>query len=515
MKLYPPKIPGSIPAASFSDSGTIIKVPFQLNPAVGINEVKGFKLKIKEIQSNSLVEILDLQGINSDSDCFKNQYLEFNWTKSNDSPKIGQSYKLQLACYDSDDNSDNVDFYYSDVGIIKIIGQISLNLSPTQNLLLNDLKYSFFSSQILEKLYSYCFKIYYKDNNGNNIVLFENEEKIIDNNNQKYEFISDGQKYETDIYIKIPLNEGVYQQVINNKCFFCEFIIKTINGYIKSHTWNFNFNFEEKNDLQEKIIFEKINNNYLKIKNNTINQKFLIFKSPGNLKINLNSEDLYIDNILESDKEYFYHILEYKAYDALNLVHCYLVYPSKKLSFNFDSIYLSDNKKNLEIKFNPKISSFKQVVQEQKIDTLGNSYPIFARNGNIKYHEFPISGLISYHMDENQEFFKFNENKNLIRKSTLSNDTISDYNSSSLTDENIYKERIFKREVLDWLNNGQPKLFRSPTEGNFIVRLMNCSLTPNDTLGRMIHSFSATAYEIADCTMENLEKYNLLFEPLV
>jgi hypothetical protein len=118
-------------------------------------------------------------------------------------------------------------------------------------------------------------------------------------------------------------------------------------------------------------------------------------------------------------------------------------------------------------------------------------------------------------MDENQEFFKFNENKNLIRKSTLSNDIISDYNSSSLTDENIYKERIFKREVLDWLNNGQPKLFRSPTEGNFIVRLMNCSLTPNDTLGRMIHSFSATAYEIADCTMENLEKYNLLFEPLV
>jgi hypothetical protein len=82
------------------------------------------------------------------------------------------------------------------------------------------------------------------------------------------------------------------------------------------------------------------------------------------LKINLNSEDLYIDNILESDKEYFYHIFEYKAYDALNLVHRYLVYPSQILNFNFDSVYLSDNKKNLEIKFNPKISSFKQVVQE-------------------------------------------------------------------------------------------------------------------------------------------------------
>jgi hypothetical protein len=34
--------------------------------------------------------------------------------------------------------------------------------------------------------------------------------------------------------------------------------------------------------------------------------------------------------------------------------------------------------------------------------------------------------------------------------------------------------------VLNWLTDGQPKLFRSPGEGNFIVRLMNISLTPND-----------------------------------
>jgi hypothetical protein len=44
-------------------------------------------------------------------------------------------------------------------------------------------------------------------------------------------------------------------------------------------------------------------------------------------------------------------------------------------------------------------------------------------------------------------------------------------------------------EVLEWLNNGEAKIFRSPTEGNYIVRLMNVSLTPNDTLGRMLHTF--------------------------
>ena len=64
--------------------------------------------------------------------------------------------------------------------------------------------------------------------------------------------------------------------------------------------------------------------------------------------------------------------------------------------------------------------------------------------------------------------------------------------------------------VLDWLNNGETKLFRSPTEGNFIVRLMNVSLSPNNSLGRMLHSFSATAYEIADFNQRNLEIYHLI-----
>ena len=62
--------------------------------------------------------------------------------------------------------------------------------------------------------------------------------------------------------------------------------------------------------------------------------------------------------------------------------------------------------------------------------------------------------------------------------------------------------------VLDWLNNGEPKLFRSPTEGNYIVRLMNISLSPEETLGRMLHSFNSTAYEIANFSYDNLVKYN-------
>ena len=52
--------------------------------------------------------------------------------------------------------------------------------------------------------------------------------------------------------------------------------------------------------------------------------------------------------------------------------------------------------------------------------------------------------------------------------------------NTDLISENIRLERQFKLEVLDWLTNGEPKLFKSPNEGNYIVRLLNVSLTPND-----------------------------------
>jgi len=79
-----------------------------------------------------------------------------------------------------------------------------------------------------------------------------------------------------------------------------------------------------------------------------------------------------------------------------------------------------------------------------------------------------------------------------------------------LTSENLMSERYFKLAVLDWLTNGEIKLFRSPGEGNYLVRLLNTSLTPNDVVGRMLHTFNTTAYEIADLTYDNLLKYNLI-----
>jgi hypothetical protein len=64
--------------------------------------------------------------------------------------------------------------------------------------------------------------------------------------------------------------------------------------------------------------------------------------------------------------------------------------------------------------------------------------------------------------------------------------------------------------VLSWLMNGEKKLFKSPTEGNFIVRLMNVSLSPNDQLGRMLHTFNCTAYEVADFNYNNCKQFGFI-----
>jgi hypothetical protein len=90
-----------------------------------------------------------------------------------------------------------------------------------------------------------------------------------------------------------------------------------------------------------------------------------------------------------------------------------------------------------------------------------------------------------------------------------------EYAITDLTDENVMYERKFKLKVLDWLTNGKPKYFRSPAEGNYVVRLMNISMSPDDKLSRMIHTFNSTAYEFADNTFKALKEHNLFEEKTI
>ena len=169
----------------------------------------------------------------------------------------------------------------------------------------------------------------------------------------------------------------------------------------------------------------------------------------------------------------------------------------------FEDAFLYDGERQLKIRFNPKVSSFKTTYLDTKKTTLGSQFPFIFRNGAVAYKEFSIDGLISYMMDEDELFLSRTE---VLGMASNSNDLFM----TNILDENLAYERIFKLEVLEWLNNGKVKLFRSPAEGNYLIHLMNTSLTPQDALSRMIHSFKSTANEVAQFNADNLTAYGFI-----
>lgn len=172
----------------------------------------------------------------------------------------------------------------------------------------------------------------------------------------------------------------------------------------------------------------------------------------------------------------------------------------------FDDIFLNADGTQIKIKFNPQVSSFQRVVMDSKIDTIGSKYPYIKRNGATQYRQFPIGGLISFLMDEDK-IFASKEDYYEEESLTLYND----YNYiNRITDiDDIVYEKVFREKVMDFLYKHNVKLFRSATEGNILVKLMDITFTPNITLGRRIYEFQCTAFEVADYNLSNIDYYNI------
>ena len=147
---------------------------------------------------------------------------------------------------------------------------------------------------------------------------------------------------------------------------------------------------------------------------------------------------------------------------------------------------LGQNNAYLSIGFNLNLSNFKTVIKEAKIETIGSQYPFFVRNGDIKYREFSLSGLICQNMDAT----------NSLR--------IGEYENRHI------QERMFRDSLHELLLDGRPKLFKSETEGLILVYLSNVSLTPNNVLGRMLYDFSMTATEIGRADVDNLSEAEII-----
>lgn len=170
-----------------------------------------------------------------------------------------------------------------------------------------------------------------------------------------------------------------------------------------------------------------------------------------------------------------------------------------------EHIFFTDTSSQFRLNLNPNISNFKYVVQESVTNTLGSAFPFVRRSGHTKYRQFSISGTICGYGDDEGIFLSKNS-ASLI----LSQDFYNRYKARNrIMPWNDYIfEKQYRDKAIEFLMDGKPKLFKSFTEGNMIVALTAVSFTPNKQLDRNIYDFSATVTEIAECTIENCQKYN-------
>lgn len=173
---------------------------------------------------------------------------------------------------------------------------------------------------------------------------------------------------------------------------------------------------------------------------------------------------------------------------------------------NAQDVFLSANNQQLRIRYNTQINNFSIKTSESLIETIGSPFPFIKRNSNIYYKTFSLSGLITCFMDEENQLFNVSEDKIY---SFIENQyqNYKDKNKLSTSHRNYIYEKDFRNAVIHFLYKDDVKLFRSLTEGNMLVKLMNISLTPNNSLGRLIYEFSCTVYEIDKATYENYKKY--------
>ena len=478
--LYPPYIEGKLPA----QYGDTLCIPFQYNRATGANLIGATELKyiIRSVTTNQLIK----EGTDASIDEKNNATIKITGANF----VIGQYYKIQFAWGNNP---------YSTVGVFKYTSEPEITIDDGEESGASFLSWSkniyvgkFLTADLTERVEKYRF------------ILFTDKEIVEDTGWMSHEASS-------DTVINKKLNSidefSMKYNFEDLTIYYIRYEVKTLNDiYISSR--NYELTSSIINPITPKItgiVQSDFDRGVIKIGAQATSKESIdLIGYYHLLRLNNNKwerlTDIAIDIRLSPDEKVIFYE-DYTVEQGINYTYAIQQYDENTVSTifklggvtaDFDSAFLCDGECSLKIEFNPKISSFKTTLLETKIDTLGSTYPLFFRNGHVKYKEFPISGLISKHMD------KFNDFSDLEIEDT------------NLTPINIAKERVFKIDVLDWLNNGQPKVFKSPAEGNYIVRLMNVSLSPEDQLGRMLHTFSATAYEIAEYTYSNLEKYNLM-----
>ena len=514
LRLNPPMIEGTIVA----QEGTTLHIPFQMNRSVARGDVSGIKAEIKSVQTNATVVTVTSTGTGTNFMYYKKNQWWSDFTIAANKLTVGQYYKVQLTYL----NTDGEDGFWSTTAVFKYSkATVPTILKLQDGDVINTNIYEYTGQYTntddpSEKVYSYWFNIYEL---GKETPAITSGELLHNSSTDKSTTTS------TDTWTTRWVSDGDYT---------IEYNVRTINGLeLSSAKYRITDNQTVPSNILQHYDFVATNSydgGYVELSlepktTNTqyVNGQFILLRasSEDNFQSWYQLTEFILANWDSTTRRYLcrdYCVSQGVTYKyALQAFNAQGIYSKRieadPLFVDFEDMYLSDGNRQLRIRFNPKVSSIKNTILESKMDTIGGKYPFFFRNGNVHYKEFPISGLISTLSDENGEFMSGLQIIEPLRtESEVSTDVSFADPRTSLSAENFRREREFKNEVLEWLTNGKPKLFRSPGEGSFLVRLMNTSLSPNDTLSRMLHTFSCTAYEIADCTFENLREYGMLME---
>ena len=243
------------------------------------------------------------------------------------------------------------------------------------------------------------------------------------------------------------------------------------------------------------------------------------------LKIKIEEEGALEDGVAIYDYlvDGSFHIYQYRFLKVIENEVVAITKDIYQIESVYEDIFLSNTDKQLAIKYNPNISGFKWVVQESVTNALGGRFPLIRRNGETKYRQFTLSGTLYFDplalseatfdsRNSSMSTFFPDEDSTLF----LSIDEVDNplwataaWSNRSMESKIAFYEQKFKEAAMEFLTDGKPKLFRSPTEGMMLVMLTNVSFTPNKQLGRRIVDFSATATEFAEVNLENFIRYGI------
>ena len=556
MALYPPIVASSMPAFKIQEGRGTVRIYYSLSTYnIGKqDDIKTVHVTVRRQSSNVNVLLNKTQivekpfGLQQDIDKVLNRYyIDINSSEIDGGFAINGIYKVQLRFSSIANTGDSTNFYtnninnfseWSTVCIIKAIqapefyiDDFYTGTKPSEEdqnnfySTLPDFVGIYKQGDSSESLKHWRLRLLTEGYTKEDILNIDNftlaDSGIVLNESENYNF-QDG---------SVVLACSLAYELVEDVTYKLLFEIQTKNNYQDNLLYNFTCNKNNVNKLEGELIT-------------------YINEEQGYIKLSFTSEQLYMGNLVIrradsksnflkwEDLKYFetYSSPNFTYYDFTaqsGLFYRYLVqkvdargrrgtpvYDQTVTSLSgtmveWEHAFLLESTgngelegtKQLKLKYDFQISSYKTNISQSKTDTIGSKYPFIRRNGTMYYRSFPITGTIT----------EFTDQANLFTNSDILFDNYyekyKEFKGQIGNYVNQYDytyERKFREKVEEFLYNSKPKLYKSTQEGNIFIKLMQVSLTPKNELGRLVYSFSATAYEIDEATIKTFDNYSFI-----